>query len=156
MLHTASIATGKSTSASQKDEAPSNLLSDPSHKPEGAPPKISDNTDPGNSDEIQSSAQRIHQRVLYVRAVMSYLKQSDSLTDYERQINRLEIQIESLDEQKVRIQKLRERTSSPEWRGKSEEAIVTTEKFKDFLETGKKMLCLILRSSSYWPRSSRR
>lgn len=79
---------------------------------------------------------------------MNYLKQSDSVTDCEKQINRLEIQIESLDEQQFRIQKLRERTSSPECRGKCEEAIATTEKFKDVLETGKKMLCLTLRSKN--------
>ncbi|TGO14043.1 hypothetical protein BTUL_0059g00280 [Botrytis tulipae] len=137
-----------STSVPQKDETPSNLLNGPSHKPECAPPKISDNTDPGTPDKIQSPAQRIHQRVLYVRAVMDYLKQSDSVTDYEKQVNRLEIQIESLDKQLVRIQEIRGRTSSPELRGKCEEAIATTEKFKDVLEMGKKMLCLTLRSKN--------
>ncbi|KAF7917338.1 hypothetical protein BELL_0323g00040 [Botrytis elliptica] len=138
----------KSASAPQKDEAPSNLLSDPSHKPEGAPPKISDNTDPDTPNEHQSLAQRIHERVLYIRAVMNYLKRSDSVTEYEKQINRLEIYIESLDEQLVCFQQLRGRRSSPEWRGKCEEGIASTEKFKEIFETGKKMLCLTLRSKT--------
>ncbi|KAF5875393.1 uncharacterized protein Bfra_003847 [Botrytis fragariae] len=50
----------KSASAPQKDETPSNLLNDPSHKPKGALPKLNDNTDPGTPDENQSLAQRIH------------------------------------------------------------------------------------------------
>ncbi|TGO27888.1 hypothetical protein BPAE_0035g00310 [Botrytis paeoniae] len=79
---------------------------------------------------------------------MNYLKQSDSVTEYEKQINRLEIHIESLDEQLVRIQKLRGRISSPELHGKCEEGIASTEKFKYVLETGKKMLCLTLRSKN--------
>ncbi|KAF7887774.1 hypothetical protein EAF00_010068 [Botryotinia globosa] len=137
-----------SSNDTESTSTPSNLVSDPSHKPEGAPPKISDNTDPGTPEKIQSPVQRIQQRVLYVRAVMDYLKQSDSVTNYEKQINHLEIQIESLDEQLVRIQELRERTSSPELCGKCEEVIATTEKFKDVLETGKKMLCLTLRSKN--------
>ncbi|KAF7895658.1 uncharacterized protein EAF01_009620 [Botrytis porri] len=138
----------ESASTPPKDETPSNLLSNLPHKPESAPPKLNDNTVPNTPDETQSLAQRIHQRVSYVRAIMNYLKQSDSVTEYEKQISHLEIHIESLEEHLIWFQELRRRMSSPGLRSECEERIACIEKFKDVLETGKKILCLTLRSKN--------